>query len=245
MYKSHNSIFRGYGLSKFVLSVSTSFLLASVFHGEIARAQPSFSNVPAPLQVQLQQDIDFVKDIKGTNGSSLYQGIFGETSMSGKGLSDFFEKRITEFGMDSCGGGPGVAACVQPFLSTHTMWITPMYATSNIPQIYRVSVIFHEARHTEVNKMFWHHANCPIPYLDANGHDIVGIISGTKMEGKNACDSVKRGAYGLQAVLLKNIAKACTNCGQKMMMDAELFGDDTLNRISDLKLRDEMIQDLN
>ncbi len=82
-----------------------------------------------------------------------------------------------------------VATCVIPWMDSSIMWIAPNYEKTNIPQMYRVGIIYHECRHTEVNNNNWSHATCPTPYLDDNGNDIVGIISGAKMEGKAACDS--------------------------------------------------------
>lgn len=89
----------------------------------------------------------------------------------------------------------------------------------------------------------WIHAVCPIPYVDENGKDIVGIISGAKMEGMAACDTNPLAAYGLQAVLLKNIEKHCANCSEKTLMDAKIFGDDTIYRISNIPARKQLEND--
>lgn len=210
-----------------------------------AWAVPTFdSNVPDSLKTQILQDLDFVNTLQGKQATSFYNTIFGKNTLNGTDLTDFFNKRIYNFGMSSCGGGGAVAACVQPMMGENTMWITQNYVNNRIPQLFRISIIFHESRHTEGENSNWMHVDCPVPYLDDNGHDIVGIISGTKMEGLPACDDTAIGAYGLQAVLLKNIQNDCTNCNEKTVMDGKLYGDDTINRISDLPSRKQLQVDL-
>jgi hypothetical protein len=211
----------------------------------IAKADPSFDHsISASTKAQILQDLSFVKTIQGNSASKFYNQIFSKQTLNGNDLIGFFNQRINNFSTNACGGGGAVAACVIPWMGNHTMWITPNYVNNNIPQIYRISIIFHESRHTENQNGNWSHATCPTPYLDDNGKDIVGIISGTKMEGLPACDDTAIGAYGLQAVLLKNIQTNCANCNDKVIADAKLFGDDTINRISDLPSRSQLKNDL-
>lgn len=201
-------------------------------------------SISEATKAQITQDLVFVKSMEGKGGSALYGQIFTKKTLNGPDLMDFFAQRITSFSMNDCGGGNAVAACVIPWSDSHIMWITPNYVKNNIPQIFRVSIIFHESRHTENERGNWMHATCPTPYLDDNGKDIVGIISGSKMEGLSACDNQALGAYGLQAILLKNIEKNCSSCNQKTQMDAKLFGDDTIYRLSNLTARKQLKNDL-
>ena len=220
-------------------------IFSLVLMGSIAaQATPSFSRDISPeMKQQILQDLDFVKAIDGNGSSAFYKQIFAQKNLNGTDLMAFFDQRISSFGRNSCGGGPAVAACVIPWMNSSTMWITPNYEKNNMPQIYRVSIIFHESRHTEDNHGNWGHATCPTPYLDDNGKDIVGIISGTKMQGLAACDTTPVGAYGMQAVLLKNIEKNCTTCNDKLKMDAKLYGDDGIYRISNLPARQQLRND--
>ncbi|HEX7674956.1 MAG TPA: hypothetical protein VF412_12330 [Bdellovibrio sp.] len=216
-----------------------------ILGGLTAKADLQFDrSISAATKAQILQDLDFVKSMQGSGGSAFYKTIFEKPVLNGTDLLAFFNQRITTFNTNSCGGGNAVAACVIPWMDSNTMWITPNYVKNSLPQIYRISIIFHESRHTEDEHNNWGHVNCPVPYLDDNGKDIVGIISGTKMEGLPACDSTNIGAYGLQAVLLKNVEKNCSNCNQKTQMDAQLFGDDTINRISNLTARKQLQNDL-
>jgi hypothetical protein len=222
------------------------FLIAAfVFNSQAAHAALTFNKqVPENIKAQVLQDLTFVEGLQGNATSSVYVSIFGKNTLSGTDLKSFFEKRISKVNMDGCGGGGGVAACVEPNVDMNTMFLTKNYVTFSVPQIFRLSIIFHESRHTEAAHDNWFHVNCPVPYRDESGHDIVGIISGLKMEGLPACDTVIAGAYGLQATFLKNIANVCTNCSEKTLMDAELFGNDTIRRISDLPARKKLKDDL-
>jgi hypothetical protein len=217
------------------------------FYATSANAELNYdSDVPAALHDQLVQDLSVITSLEGTQSpSTTYAKIFGISRLDGKGLLKFFEDRITGFGMDECGGGPAVAACVQPFLDHHKMWITPNYIRFNAPLVYRLSVVFHESRHTEAQNGNWHHATCPTPYVDENGNDIKGILSGTLMAGRPACDTTVLGAYSLQATLLKAIERTCVGCTEKFKQDAQIFGDDTVNRISDVPKRQALRKDLN
>lgn len=209
-----------------------------------AKAAPSFSqNISPEIQQQITQDIEAVKAINGGTSSALYKEIFANRNLNGSDLLAFFNKRISNFDKNDCGGGPAVAACVIAWISPDTMWITPSYEKFSMPQIFRISVLFHESRHTEDDHQNWSHARCPVPFLDDNGKDIVGIFSGAKMEGALACDETPLGAYGMQAVLLKNVEKYCTSCNEKTTMDAQLFGDDTINRMSSLPARQQLKND--
>ncbi len=196
-----------------------------------AFAQTFSQSVPSEVKAKIQADMAFVQGIQSDNGAAaetqIFQQIFGD-KLNGPNLTNFFATRILNFDMSDCGGGGSVAACASP---RHTMYITQNYVTFDIPQIYRISVIFHESRHTEAAHRGWPHAICPTPFKDAAGNDIKGIVSGSLMAGLDACDNTELGAYGLQAELLKNIEFACSNCTDKMKMDGQIFGDDTVKRI--------------
>ncbi|MBC7369941.1 MAG: hypothetical protein H7326_00145 [Bdellovibrionaceae bacterium] len=221
------------------------FLVLPAFLSTAAFAALNFSSaVPAAVKQQMLKDIELTKTIEGDSTSKLYLNIFATPKLQGEALNQFFEKRIANVDLNDCGGGAGVAACVQTFISPNTMFLTQNFVTADLPQIYRVSILFHESRHTEVMNGGWSHVNCPTPYLDEQNRDIVGKISGIKMEGKPACDNVALGAYGLQAVMLKNIQNTCTTCSEKILMDSEIFGDDALMRISDTGVRKLMRSDL-
>lgn len=218
--------------------------LSTLFFNNFGFAQANgpefFSSVPDELKTKITTDLKLVQEVQGSDGTPLYRQIFGN-KLDGQNLSRFFAERIFTFDMSDCGGGKGVAACAN---SAHTMWITQNYVTYDIPQIYRISLIFHESRHTEAEHQDWKHVNCPVPFRDSAGQDVKGIITGTIFAGLLACDDVAMGAYGLQAVLLKNIELFCTNCTEKMKLDGKIFGNDTIKRIMDPRSSEQLRNDV-
>jgi len=190
------------------------------------------SSIEAQNQGQILEDLDLLGRLTGSGGTPLFQEIFGSPFL-GTALLNFFTQRISSFDANSCGGGAGLVGCVRPLVASDVMWLTPSYFSLGLPQIYRLSVLFHESRHTEMIQMFWPHVKCPRPFQGPTGKDIVGILSGVELAGLPACDSTAYGAYAVQAELLKNTELFCQNCSEKIKMDAHLFGEDNLHRIVD------------
>lgn len=203
----------------------------------------TFSKSVSPeLKQQFLGDLNFLTSIQGSGGSALQKQIFGGV-VAGSSYTNFFNKRIQNVDTNDCGGGAAFA-CVRPFVSSNTMWIAPNYTKFSVPQVNRLSMLLHESRHTERQNANWGHVNCPIPFLDQNGRDIVGIISGMKLEGQPACDTTALGAYAVGAVYMKNVQKFCTNCTEKVRQDAQLYGDDILKRIIDASAHAQLAKDL-
>lgn len=199
------------------------------------------SDVPDAIKQQFQVDYDLVTSVQAKSATALHQKIFGP--VAGATYKNFFESRVKQVGMDSCGGGSGVVACVQPFIDSNVMWLSPNFVKFNMPQIARIMVLFHEARHTESKNGHWGHDSCPVPFRDEKGQDIRGLFSGTKLEGLPACDSTVYGSYGSSTIMIKNIAKFCQNCSEKTVMDAEMMVSDQVKRITDAGSQKQMRAD--
>ncbi len=199
------------------------------------------SDVPADIKDQMLADLDFIKTIQGSGATPLHQQIFG--SVDGKGYYDWFDARVTAIGMNDCGSAKAVA-CVIPFRNPSKMWLTKNFVQFSHPQIARMMVVFHEARHTESQNDNWPHANCPDPFQDGNGNDMKSIWTGAALAGEPACDTTPFGSYGSSTIMLKNIQKFCTSCTDKVKMDAGLYADDQFGRIIDADARQQMTQDL-
>jgi hypothetical protein len=132
---------------------------------------------------------------------------------------------------------------VIPFYDSNKMWVTKNYTQFSHPQISRVSVIFHEARHSERQNGNWSHAKCPTPFKDAAGNDIRSIWTGALLQGQAACDVTPFGSYGSSTILLKNIAINCETCNSKVRADADLYANDQLGRVIDPKAKSAMKAD--
>ncbi|MEK7692062.1 MAG: hypothetical protein AAB425_13690, partial [Bdellovibrionota bacterium] len=102
--------------------------------------------VPQEIRTQMTADLAFMAGVEGEEVSKLHEEIFGE--MDGKTYHSFFDSRVTRIGMNACGGGNAVA-CVIPLLGSSKMWLTENYSKFDHPQVSRMMVVYHEARHTE------------------------------------------------------------------------------------------------
>ncbi len=197
------------------------------------------SEVEAPLRAQILDDLKFMGQVQGTQATPLHQKVFGP--VSGASYLQFFQNRVFNVGKSLCGDDHAVA-CVLSLWDNY-IFITPNYTKFDHPQMARLSVIYHEARHTEKNQGNWPHASCPKPFLDQRGQNIVSIWTGAMLAGESACDATAFGSYGVQTILLKNMAEHCTNCNEKVKADSELFGSDQLNRIIDTQSRAQLEKD--
>ena len=197
-------------------------------------------DVPKAIQDQMNQDLSFISQLTGTGQTPFHKQIYG--AVAGSTYQTFFNSHITSVGLDSCGGGAAVA-CVQPFFDANKMWLTSNFIKFSHPQVARMMVVYHEARHAESNHGNWMHDTCPRPFLDSNGKDMVSIWTGAKLEGQPACDSTQLGSYGSSTIMLKNISKFCSNCSDKVKMDADLYAMDQLNRIDRPDVKKAMLAD--
>jgi hypothetical protein len=187
------------------------------------------SNVPAALKAQMLEDLKFMGSINSQFATQLHQKIFG--NVSGEAYLKFFNQRVFSVGVDDC-GSPNAVACVMPMYG-NKIWMTKNYTQFSHPQIARLSVVYHEARHTERDNGNWSHATCPTPFRNAQGQDIKSIWTGATLAGEPACDVTPFGSYGSQTILLRNIAMNCTSCSEKIKADSNLYALDQLQRIVD------------
>ena len=217
--------------------------ISLIFFAAIRAQALSFStSVPPAIKTQMLDDLLMFQNIQGNNATPLYKSIYSG-ALNGQRLTQFFNSRIQMVDMNDCGGGPAVA-CVRPYIDSRIMWLTPFYLGLQIPQVYRLSILIHESRHTEKSNRYWNHVNCPTPFKDIHGDDIRGILSHVLLQGMAACDQTPYGAYGSQAILLKNIELHCSNCTEKMKMDAQIFGDDAMMRLPDARALQELNLDV-
>jgi hypothetical protein len=225
---------QGEGKMKVLLSLVASSLLS------ISAFAVSFdSDVPVNIQNQMKQDLSFMETIQGSGQTRLHQEIFG--TVDGATYKNFFENHINSIGKDDCGNGNAVA-CVYSFLGKR-MFITDNYIKFEHPQIARLMVVYHEARHTEREHGNWSHAICPTPFLGEDGKEILSIWTGATLAGEAACDITPRGSYGSSTILIENISKFCSNCNEKVKMDADIYAMDQMKRITDASAKAEMKKD--
>jgi hypothetical protein len=198
-------------------------------------------DLPADLQRQLIADLAFAGTLSGRNTSPLHNSIFGQ--MSGPSYMRFFGSRIKMVGLNDWSKTP-VVACVIPAIEPSKMWLGDYYVKTSHPQIARIMILFHESRHADPENENWRHVNCPDPFRDANGKDLLSSLTGVPLAGKRGCDVSALGSYGASVIMLKNIQRYCTNCTEKVRIDAGLYADDQLMRIVDANARNAIRDDV-
>jgi len=215
-------------------------VITFLFFTSFAYAAIKFdSEVQPALKKQIMDDFAFVQSIRSSTESPMHAKVFGE--VDGNGYISWFNKRVFSVGVDDCGSPNAVACVITSF--ANKIWMTQNYTKFSHPQISRLSVIYHEARHTEISNGFWSHAICPTPFKNAQGEDIRSIWTGAILAGEPACDKTAFGSYGSATIFLKNIAKYCTTCSEKVKADADMYGNDQLGRITDAASKKAMISD--
>ena len=206
----------------------------------IAQATLKFdADVQPDLKNQILNDFAFIQSIRSSKSTPLHQKIFGE--VDGPTYFQWFNKRVFSVGLNDC-GNPNAVACVISSIP-NKIWMTNNYIKFSHPQIARLSVIYHEARHTEASNGNWSHATCPTPFKNAQGQDIHSIWTGALLAGQPACDITAFGSYGSATIFLKNIGKNCSTCTDKIKADADLYGTDQLGRVIDPSAKKKMILD--
>ncbi len=203
------------------------------------------SNVPQDVVKKVQSDLDMVTGIQAAAQSPLHSTIYGK--VDGPTYMTWFGQRIRAFGYDNSGDvGEAVAynptADGDPADQGHMM-VTDYFVKGNQPQLARVLVLFHEARHSEADHDYWMHVNCPTPYNDDNGQPIKSIFSGVSLAGEPACDETPIGAYGASSIMINNIGRFCTNCTDKIKSDADLYSHDQVNRMPAQADRQTLLSD--
>ena len=214
---------------------------ALVFFSTNAKALDYDADVPADIKKQMVEDLAFITTVQGTQTSPLHQTIFGK--MAGATYKQWFDSRVLSVGMSDCGSQFAVA-CVSPFFDNTKIWLTQNFIKFSHPQIARLMVVLHEARHTENQNGNWGHATCPVPFKDAKGNDMKSIWTGSTLAGQPACDVTPKGSYGSSTILLKNVSRFCESCTDKVKLDAGIYADDQLGRISSAKAKQDMIADV-
>jgi hypothetical protein len=232
-------------MKKQFFSISALFAFVAVLATGISSSAFAYTfdrDVPQAVQTQVRTDMEFIRGIQGNTASGLHGQIWG-TRVDGPTYVKWFEDRVKAVGMNSCGDAKAVA-CVIPFMSNTKIWFTQNYVKFSHPQVAKMMIVFHEARHTEKNHGNWGHATCPTPFVDSNGTEVKSIWTGATLAGEPACDVTPFGSYGSSMIMLKNIQKFCTNCTDKVRMDAGLYADDQFKRLIDANAIAQVKKDL-
>lgn len=188
-------------------------------------------NFPASTRAQISNDLNFIYQAKLKRHTPLHQKIFG---VNKNAYQDYFETRVKSMGFDGSASADWQAALSDT--EANKIVVAASYIVNNYPQIGRLQILFHEARHAEVNH--WLHTVCPAQLVDYEAHKVLSYRE--DLIGELGCDTSELGAYGLTSVLTKNISKYCESCTEKVRMDADFYSEDAASRIVNMKARQRL-----
>ena len=181
------------------------------------------------VQTTLDRDGRFLHEMQ-TNGTyPMFQQKFGRP-FTGAGVLEWVSERVarviyTDRPLTS-GGPEAIAANVSsegPEYRKNFLIGPSFFDESRFPQIARVSIFLHEARHsdgfddmaTENDSM--PHERCPADF------------EAERMRGQYACDKNLDGSYAYQALFLREVMMHCSNCSRTVKRVAgEMFVDSLL-----------------
>jgi hypothetical protein len=109
----------------------------------------------------------------------------------------------------------------------------------NAGRIERLGMLFHEVIHLATQD--FPHAQCPIPFRDANNQDIRSGFTGIVLAGLGACDSSITGAYSSQVIFFRNLGLNCTNCSTGERAEALRLANAYSQRILDNEVRNKLL----
>lgn len=225
----------------------TSFCLsfaAPLFFTSPALGYHFEKSVPQRVARAIVSDLEFVEGIQSaTAATSMHQRVFG--NVSGADYLEWFNARVDGIGYAlAVGEDRGATAYNDSDGGTRNhIVVTNWFAKPDLPQIARVAILFHEARHSEKSYDYWPHRKCPKPYIGEDGREVKSTMTGLPLAGEYACDSTPYGAYGVSVIMLKNIARACRTCNEKVLNDAAFYAIDQLKRMTRKTDRQRIIKD--
>jgi hypothetical protein len=207
---------------------------------------PFDSNVPKKLRDHVTRDLAFVAAIQGAGATKLHEQVFG--AVAGSAYIKWFTERAKSVGYDPDEDDAiaYVDISTEPGTDHSKIWLAAGYAEGNRPQMARVDDVFHEARHTEDANKNWEHVDCPNPYKDSKGKDVRSIDVGKLAGVQEACDDTPVGAYGVAAIMLKNIQRFCASrgCTKKVRADAGLYSADDVKHVIGAQASQDLKADL-
>jgi len=218
---------------KISFKLSLTLVLIVNLYGSVA----GYANSIAPQNVQELFNLDhhFLTSLQGSQGSDLHQLLF-HGPVNGVVYTKYLDQRITQAQIGDCNSAQAFACWRSD--SPHTMIYPQASLASNPPQMMRIMVLAHEAKHAEPDQDHFAHVNCSAAVLYNLGV-LVPIV------GTHNCDNDLKGAYGTSLVLLKNIENFCANCTDKIKQDADLYSGASLASIDVDEERRAFFRDIN
>jgi hypothetical protein len=183
------------------------------------------------LRERMDDDFRFADRVHGRSATPLHRRIFGDSPIDGSLYRKFFESRVSKVVGENTiyGSCRGFTACHG---GAHVVQLSDRYGDPAIPQVARLSLLVHEARHSDG----FSHVTCPASVGPSHYLQL-------PLAGREACDVTALGGYGVQYVLLKNIERYCESCTSEDRIEAGRFADSLLQQILSPEERELLLRD--
>lgn len=191
------------------------------------------------LRRQADSDLEWGRSLRGAEASPLHRKLFGDSPLDGRLYEAFFKQRVTR--LAKAGTFTGCAGAIACHGAWKTVRLTEKYADPRLPQVVRLSLLLHEARHSDDGSH--DHFVCPGSIRGPDGGPLRSPYLDVEVGGLRACDEEPLGAYGLQIVMLRNIQRYCGNCEPAVKTEAGRYADFLMNLIRSEEARRELLAD--
>lgn len=209
------------------------------------------ADVPLELREQVVLDLKRLDSLEYSRVTPFFERLFfwnqsnaSRSHNEATSLLNWFEERIRTIGMVHDRHVSETVTHLVDIREPSVMRIAPLYFADERPQIVRIGLLLHEARHSEAEGSHYPHASCPSPFVDSEGKDVRGLWSGLKMERRGACDSRWDGSYGLTAIFLANVSLYCANCSDEDRSQAKIYAEHFAQRVVGFAPRTALWNDL-
>lgn len=177
----------------------------------------------AGLKPPIQEAIVYMGDMQFSRVSALHAILFGPET-SGLGYLRYLDNAKSIIYLPN----PNPSLMAYADINTSSMVLTDQFRTRRTSRIDTISTLVHESHHLDP-KFAKHHIPCPSK--DLNGEPIIGHATGNNLVGQKGCDIAWHSSYGVEAVMLDNIARFCLTCTEEEKQEARFLADQYLKRI--------------
>jgi len=195
--------------------------------------------LPGPLRRQADSDLAFARTLRGPDASPLHRKLFGDSPLDGGLYEAFFKARVTH--LRGAGVLTGCADAIACHGAMKTVRLTERYADPRLPQIVRLSLLLHEARHSDDGS--YDHFTCSSKLQGPDGRPLRSPYLDVEVGGLRACDEDPLGAYGVQIVMLRNVQRFCETCEPEVKAEARRYADFLMNLVVSEEARRELASD--
>lgn len=186
------------------------------------------------LKEIVAEDFNELFSLQGSTTSKLHERVWG--NFDGSNFKKIINEKFSKIKSSNRGCGSGIL-CINGY-SPKTLILNSQYYPGVEPGLARMAQYMWATRVYENQPI-----NCPKPFLDSYGNDVISAYNGNKMEGLKNCDKSINGAYSSTAIFLKNVYLYCTSCTNETKSSAKILYEYFLERVVDIQTNTAIAND--